>query len=72
MNTTHSLSLETYRRGVEFHRVGNRAVRKAQEESRCQKVPNVFSHHGTLYYERPDGHLTATDPFGSTTRGEIT
>jgi len=63
MNDVRSLSLETYRRGVEFHRIGTRAVRKAQEESRCRKVPNVYSHNGTLIYELPDGGLTTTDPF---------
>ena len=72
MNEVRSLSLETYRRGVEFHRIGSRAVRKAQEESRRQKVPNVFSHNGTLYYELPDGRLTTTDPLGASTLIERT
>ncbi len=65
MNEVRSLSLETYRRGVEFHRIGSRAVRKAQEESRRRKVPNVYSHNGTLICELPDGQLTTTDPLGS-------
>ena len=65
MNKVRSLSLETYRRGAEFQRIGNRAVRKAQDESRHRRVPNVYSHNGILYYELPDGHLTTTDPLGS-------
>jgi CMP-N-acetylneuraminic acid synthetase len=64
MSSKRSLSLETYRQAAEFLRIGNRAVRKAQMESRRRKVPNVYSHNGTLYYELPDGRLTTVDPFG--------
>jgi len=59
-----SLSIGTYRQSSEFQRIGNRAVRKAQEESRRNNVPNVYAHNGTLYYELPDGRLTTVDPFG--------
>lgn len=62
MDEIRSLSLEAYRRGVEFHRIGTRAVRKAQEESRRRQVPNVYSHNGMLVYELPDGGLAKTDP----------
>lgn len=65
MNEGGSLHLETYRRAVEFQRIGSRAVRKAQEESRRKNVPNVYSHNGTLYYELPDGRLSIVDPFAS-------
>ncbi len=44
-------------------RIGNRAVAKAQEESRRLGVPNVYSIDGQLYYEMPNGELSATDPF---------
>ena len=57
------LTLDTYRQAAEFLRIGSRAVRKAQEESRRLHVPNVYSHNGTLYYELPDGRLTTVDPF---------
>jgi hypothetical protein len=57
------LSIDTYRQSSEFQRIGNRAVRKAQEDSRRHKVPNVYAHNGTLYYELPDGTLTTIDPF---------
>ena len=63
MNESRLPSLETYRRGAEFHRIGARAVHKAQEDSRRRRVPNVYSHNGTLIYELPDGGLTTTDPF---------
>jgi hypothetical protein len=63
MSDGHRLSVETYRQAAEFLRIGSRAVREAQEESRRLKVPNVYSHNGTLYYELPDGRLTTDDPF---------
>jgi hypothetical protein len=63
MTTDQPLNLKTYRQAAEFLRIGSRAVRKAQEESRRLRVPNVYSHNGTLYYELPDGRLTTVDPF---------
>jgi hypothetical protein len=47
----------------EIIRIGRRAVRKAQEESRRLGVPNVYSINGILYYELPSGELTRTDPY---------
>ncbi len=63
MNEKLALSPETYRQAAEFQRIGNRAVRRAQEESRLMNVPNVYSHNGTLFYELPDGSLSTEDPF---------
>jgi len=63
MNMVRMLSIETYRQSSEFQRIGSRAVRKAQEESRCHKVPNVYAHNGALYYENLNGRLTRVDPF---------
>lgn len=57
------LPQETYRRAREIRKIGNRAVRKAQAESRRLGVPNVYEINGTLYYERPDGTLTTEDPY---------
>ncbi|MCX7046844.1 MAG: hypothetical protein NTX50_15320 [Candidatus Sumerlaeota bacterium] len=48
---------------LETARIGNRAVRKAQEEIRKAGLPLVFSHRGHLYYELPDGSITTEDPF---------
>ncbi len=47
---------------LRLKRIGNRAVRRAQEESRRLGVPNVYSIGGVLHYERPDGSLTTEDP----------
>ena len=57
------LSREAYKRAQKIKTIGDRAVRKAQEESRRLGVPNVYSIDGTLYYERPDGTLTTEDPY---------
>ncbi len=57
------LDKELYEQAIEFERIGNRAVRKAQEESRRLGVPNVYSINATIYYERPDGTLTMEDPY---------
>ena len=56
------ISEETYRELVEFTRIGNRAVRRAQEENRAQGIPNVYSIGGHIYYERSDGTLTRNEP----------
>ena len=56
------LSLETYKRMCEFLRIGNRAVKKAQEENRKKGIPNVYSYNGHIYYELPNGELTKEDP----------
>lgn len=46
----------------EFLRIGNRAVKKAQDENRKKGIPNVYDFNGHLYYELPNGELTKTDP----------
>ena len=56
------LSLEAYKQTREFLRIGNRAVRKAQEENRKKGIPNVYSYNGHIYYELPNGELTKEDP----------
>ena len=63
MSKPTGIDLETYRQAAEFLRIGNRAVRKAQEESRRLKVPNVYCHNGKVIYELPNGELTTVDPF---------
>lgn len=57
------IGLDTYRRADEIMRIGNRAVRRAQEESRRLGVPNVYSINGVLYYELPNGELSREDPY---------
>ena len=56
------LSPETYKRTRELLRIGNRAVKKAQEENRKKGIPNVYSYNGHIYYELPNGELTKEDP----------
>jgi hypothetical protein len=57
------LTAETYATIDEIVRVGNRAVAKAQEESRRLGVPNVYSINGRLYYETSTGELSTVDPY---------
>ena len=62
------LSLEAYKQTREFLRIGNRAVRKAQEENRKKGIPNVYSYNGHIYYELPNGELTKEDPLDDVSR----
>jgi uncharacterized protein (DUF433 family) len=64
------VSLETYRIADEWMRIANRAVRRAQEESRAVGVPNVYSIGGVLYYELPNGELSRQDPYVERNTGE--
>ena len=57
------LSLETYKQAREFLRIGNRAVKRAQEENRKKGIPNVYSFNGHIYYELPNGELTRENPY---------
>lgn len=63
-----SLSEETYREMVELTCIGNRAVRRAQEENRRRGIPNVYSIRGHIYYEQPDGTLALEAPASSAPR----
>ncbi len=44
-------------------RIGNRAVKKAQEENRQKGLPNVYSINGKIVYALPDGTLTTEYKF---------
>ena len=57
------LSAETYAKLDELIRLGSIAVSEAQDDSRRQGVPNVYSINGRIYYETPTGELSATDPY---------
>lgn len=56
-------SEKALRRAEEVKRIGERAVRVAQEESRRLGVPNVYSIEGVLYWELPNGELSERDPY---------
>ncbi|MEL6770396.1 MAG: hypothetical protein AAFP18_04960 [Bacteroidota bacterium] len=47
------LSLDAHREATELTHIGNRAL----------GIPNAYSHHGRLYFERPSGEITNEDPF---------
>jgi hypothetical protein len=44
-----------YEDSARFLRIGNRAVRKAQEENRRLGLPNVYELAGNLVWVYPDG-----------------
>lgn len=54
---------DVIRRGQEMQKIGNRAVRKAQEENRRLGLPNVYSQNGKIFYELPDGTITNDSPW---------
>lgn len=56
------ISLEGYREAAELQRIGNRAVRKAQEENRRLGIANVYSRDGRIYFELPNGEITTERP----------
>ena len=58
-----TISADALKKGEEFIRIGNAAVREAQEENRRLGIPNVYSINGILYYELPSGELSRTDPY---------
>jgi len=58
-----TISDEALRKAEQFDRIGNRGVRKAQEENRRLGIPNVYSINGILYYELPNGELSREDPY---------
>ena len=57
------LSLKTHKWAREMMRIGNRAVKRAQEENRKKGIPNVYDFNGHRYYELPNGELTKEDPY---------
>lgn len=57
-----SISLEVDEKVQELTRIGNRAVREAQEENRRLGIPNVYSIKGILYWELPNGEHSRTGP----------
>ena len=52
---------ETYKRMAEFVRIGNRAVREAQEENHQLGLPNIYWRNGGIVYEMPNGDVIFKD-----------
>jgi len=46
-------------------RLGNEAVREAQEENRHLGIPNVYYVGGRVVYQMPDGTITEKSPFAT-------
>ncbi len=63
MHQDKSDSVDIYEETLNFLRIGNRAVKRAQEENRKKGIPNVYDFNGHLYYELPNGELTREDPY---------
>lgn len=58
-------NLELYQRVIQFTKIGNQAVHKAQEENRKLGIPNVYGKNGKIYFELPDGTITTESPWDS-------
>ena len=43
---------------IELLKLGNRAVKKAQEHNRKNGIPNVYCINGKLIFELPNGEIT--------------
>ena len=46
-------------------RLGNTAVRQAQEDNRRNGVPNVYCINGKIVWQLPDGSITEIDPLAA-------
>ncbi len=44
-------------------KLGNRAVKKAQENNRKKGIPNVYSINGKIIFELPNGEITTQYSF---------
>lgn len=43
-------------------RLGNRGVKKAQEENHRLGIANVYYKNGKIYYQLPNGEITTDKP----------
>ncbi len=48
INSDATISDKTLRKSIEFQRIGNRAVHRAQEENRRLNIPNWYSIGGEI------------------------
>jgi len=55
------LKPETYKWMAEIVRIGNRAVRQAQEENHRLGLPNIYSRNGKIIYEMPNGEIVVKE-----------
>lgn len=52
INSDATISDKTLRKSIEFQRIGNRAVHKAQEENRALGIPNWYSIGGEIVSDK--------------------
>lgn len=57
------MSNRAYEFLVEMLRIGNRAVKKAQDRNRKKGIANVYSKNGKPIFELPNGKITTVSPF---------
>jgi hypothetical protein len=62
--TNKTVSSKTIAKHLEFQRIGNIAVRKAQEENRRLGLPNVYSRNGKIIFEMPNGEIIVKNDGG--------
>ncbi|MFA4844658.1 MAG: hypothetical protein WC632_06920 [Candidatus Margulisiibacteriota bacterium] len=48
---------------LEMLRIGNRAVKIAQDKNRKKGIANVYVKHEKIYFELPNGKITTVSPF---------
>ncbi|MCY7374556.1 MAG: hypothetical protein LH472_01105 [Pyrinomonadaceae bacterium] len=58
------ISRETYEQTMETVRIGNRAVRRAQEENHRLGLPNIYWRNGRIVYEMPNGEIIVKENVG--------
>lgn len=56
-NEPKKISSQTYKKHLDFQRIGNLAIRKAQAENHQLGIPNVYSRNGKIIFEMPNGEI---------------
>lgn len=54
---------EILQESYEIWRIGNAAVKEAQEQNRKMGIPNVYSFNGKIYHEDKNGDIVKGSPF---------
>lgn len=57
MKQVKKIDIETYEKALNFQRIGNLAIRKAQAENHRLGLPNVYSRNGKIIFEMPNGEI---------------
>jgi len=48
---------------LEMMKIANKAVTKAQEKNRKEKIPNVYARNNRVVFALPNGKITRINPF---------